>query len=465
LVSASLALGLLGWAGTASASTYSPPGWYSEGTALILRLDPAANCDVVDDGEQFYGVPDPTCGLSNVPFQGKLLTAGCGASGLHENPPEQDRYSCDFEVLRGPGSPEFYCDRARDPERPEQEAAWVRSTGVTQPEDPRYPALADCLKIAPSPPQDHTKIDIACDVVLPFGGAAAGLASFLLDGTAAVASTSLGIGGAALAVGSMGCSLAKGKPDSPPFAEAACYGLGALSLGLEAGALYAAATIVGGEAALVLGGLSGATGIIDTIACAADPPRDDYYTLAVPKVGHVRVPARLKLTPTGVKLVRSLAVSGAKVAATGQAMVLCIDREAAAAAANDTVWVTRQQACAARYARALAKLVRAQLGLRKLAAKRLRVLHVHDRALSRGRVLDRLAHLPAADRRRLQRHHFSAAQIQAVGGARESVSSVGADGKTTLYQAIDGARAISTLRSAAHSFEQLADAQSAPPAG
>ena len=146
-------------------------------------------------------------------------------------------------------------------------------------------------------------------------------------------------------------------------AGVAIAGLGILAAVASGGAaipiaMYAAGIGVGGLAADI---------------CDHDPPDPDYKAIFVPTVPHLpRLRAGNQLTPNAVRALRAVTANHVRYAAYAIAWTRSIEKAQGAAQANDTPWVKRHSAAAARYARIAASALERDHGLRSNVRRELR---------------------------------------------------------------------------------------------
>ena len=142
-------------------------------------------------------------------------------------------------------------------------------------------------------------------------------------------------------------------------------GIAALATPTPAGEVALPVAVCSGIIGILLKGGSAVMGIL-----ASDPPDPRFRLLARPKVPpRIRVPSTTAVTPVAASALGRLIDSGLRLNEILKAVLTSVERAQGAAAANQRIWVVRQQQAAARHARAAATLLEQMAGLRGKAVR------------------------------------------------------------------------------------------------
>jgi len=292
-------------------------------------------------------------------------------------------------------------------------------------------------------------------VQVPLGdvGTGADRVSFLTSTTAELGALSkgAGLGGTVISVVGFGCKLVVGRThESSASMESACAGLTTAGITLGIGGLALAPTIVGG---LVVGGLGLVTGGLAAAACEFDPPDPAFRTIATPVFVPVKGVARAGVSAEQALVLTAIANSFLETRAVARAMMLCINRASGAAQAKNALWESRQRECAAKDARRLAGLYRAQGPLRKASVDELRKAGVPNAAVSAAQADAALLNPSASARQGLKKLGIPATRLAF---AQSQIGNVKGKRPATIYDAIDGRATIAAVNAGAKAFDQLA---------
>ena len=206
------------------------------------------------------------------------------------------------------------------------------------------------------------------------------------------------------------------------------------------------------------GAVSLLSGAGSFVSCQFDPPDPNFTVIARPDVDPLipPIPNDNKWGPAPVRnAMTALNMNAARIVATGEAMIHCIERAAGAKEAENAYWEARQRRCASEYAAQVAKLYTNQKNIRTWVLRALRDAGVRSRTLTTEQLRAQLPKIRSTTNDVLSQAGATQAQINFVNAhLREAVYSV--EGPGSIFNAIISPKVRGYLDNAATGFNRIA---------